>query len=798
MGWMSSNATKFDEAKLSFFRGLNHLDLNQYAKAEEAFLQSLALLPGRKSTLLNLSIAQFKLGKLESSRSHAEQALAIAPDDPVALYHLAALLIEQRQFEAALDKLDRSIAEDPIMLEAYWNRGKALRELGRFDEALSSIDSALSIDSAMAEGWISRGIVLSHLKRYGQAIAAYDRAISINPDSAEAFYNRGNALKELRRFDEALVSYGKAISLKSDFADAFNNRGNLLKELRRFDEALDSYNKAISIKPDHAEVFNNRGAVLQEMKRFDEALMSYDKAISLKSDFADALANHSRVLQELGRFAESSGSYERLLEIESERVELDSVTRSLLLDLYSLDLLPAAYGSEEELSRSFADLERRLIRCVKAIERSEFPSDVKRPIFNRLALNLHGFFTAYFQKNVVDVMKQYSKLLSHVLGLTERSVDRKRRRDGKIRLGIASGLLRSHNGVNWAYNWVSQLPNDYDFFTYAFNSSSDELTDKFSNLGTHRFLKFDKDNLQETIEVMKCDEIDILMLPDVGMTPESRILASHRIAPVQFTAWGHPVTTGSSNVDYFVSSDLMEPDDAQWHYSETLVRLPNLALFLTPSPSLEIGTQKFEFPAGRILFGCLQSIFKYLPQYDFVYPLIAKHVPQSLFVFLEAEHLYATDIFKERLLKEFVLHELDFHKHVKFLPRVSASNYIGLMSKMDVILDSIGWTGGNTSLQAIELGKPIVTVPGEFMRGRHTYAMLKMMGLDDHCSNSLGAYVDRAVALGSNGSLRTHVGSEILERKQLLYEDRAFIDAFDKFLKGALERHIPGSARVGE
>jgi Predicted O-linked N-acetylglucosamine transferase, SPINDLY family len=470
----------------------------------------------------------------------------------------------------------------------------------------------------------------------------------------------------------------------------------------------------------------------------------------------------------------------------------------LLLDLYSLDLLPAAYGSEEELSRSFADLERKLIRCVKALERSEFPSDTKRPIFNRLALNLNGFFTAYFQKNVVEVMKQYSKLLSHVLGLTERSVDRKRRRDGKIRLGIASGLLRSHNGVNWAYNWVSQLPNDYDFFTYAFNSSSDELTDKFSNLGTHRFLKFDKDNLQETIEVMKCDEIDILMLPDVGMTPESRILASHRIAPVQFTAWGHPVTTGSSNVDYFVSSDLMEPDDAQLHYSETLVRLPNLALFLTPSPSLEIGTQKFEFPAGRILFGCLQSIFKYLPQYDFVYPLIAKHIPQSLFVFLEAEHLYATDIFKERLLKEFVLHGLDFHKHVKFLPRVSASNYIGLMSKMDVILDSIGWTGGNTSLQAIELGKPIVTVPGEFMRGRHTYAMLKMMGLDDHCSNSLGAYVDRAVALGSNGSLRTHVGSEILERKQLLYEDRAFIDAFDKFLKGALERHIPGSARVGE
>src|SRR5262245_19808060 len=134
----------FEEAKLSLLRGLNHLDLDQYAKAEEAFLQSDALLPGRKSTLLNLSIAKFKLVKLKSSRSHAEQALAIAPDDPVALNHFAALLIEQEQFAPALNKLDRSIAEDPTMLEAYWNRGKALRELGRFDEALSSIDSALS------------------------------------------------------------------------------------------------------------------------------------------------------------------------------------------------------------------------------------------------------------------------------------------------------------------------------------------------------------------------------------------------------------------------------------------------------------------------------------------------------------------------------------------------------------------------------------------------------------------------------------------------------------------------------
>ena len=101
------------------------------------------------------------------------------------------------------------------------------------------------------------------------------------------------------------------------------------------------------------------------------------------------------------------------------------------------------------------------------------------------------------------------------------------------------------------------------------------------------------------------------MLPDVGMTPQSRILSLYRIAPIQFSAWGHPITTGSENIDYYLSSDLMEPADAQSHYSEKLIRLPNLALFL-PKPILqEVECIDFGLPDTGIFYGCLQSNFKY-------------------------------------------------------------------------------------------------------------------------------------------------------------------------------------------
>jgi predicted O-linked N-acetylglucosamine transferase (SPINDLY family) len=113
-------------------------------------------------------------------------------------------------------------------------------------------------------------------------------------------------------------------------------------------------------------------------------------------------------------------------------------------------------------------------------------------------------------------------------------------------------------------------------------------------------------------------------------------MAGLRLAPVQCVAWGHPVTTGLPTIDYFLSSELMEPENGQEHYSEKLIRLPNIGVSY-PKPYIPpvIKTRSdFQLPNDAVIYLCCQAPFKYLPQYDFIFAEIARRVPQAKFVFL--------------------------------------------------------------------------------------------------------------------------------------------------------------------
>ncbi|WP_257237152.1 hypothetical protein [Nostoc sp. 'Peltigera malacea cyanobiont' DB3992] len=121
----------------------------------------------------------------------------------------------------------------------------------------------------------------------------------------------------------------------------------------------------------------------------------------------------------------------------------------------------------------------------------------------------------------------------------------------------------------------------------------------------------------------------------MGMNPQTLQMAGLRLAPVQCVAWGHPVTTGLPTIDYFLSSELMEPENGQEHYSEKLIRLPNIGVSY-PKPYIPpvIKTRSyFQLLDDAVIYLCCQAPFKYLPQYDFIFAEIARRVPQAKFVF---------------------------------------------------------------------------------------------------------------------------------------------------------------------
>jgi protein O-GlcNAc transferase len=275
------------------------------------------------------------------------------------------------------------------------------------------------------------------------------------------------------------------------------------------------------------------------------------------------------------------------------------------------------------------------------------------------------------------------------------------------------------------------------------------------------------------------------------MDPATLPLAALRLAPVQCTSWGHPTTSGLPTMDYFLSSDLMEPQDGASHYTETLIRLPKLSIFYTPDHAATgAGGEDratamraaLGFPADAVVYWCGQSLHKYLPEHDSIFPRIAARIPGARFLFIDAKPAL-TNIFRHRLDTAFAAQNLDFAHHCRFLPTLPPAEFAASLRCTDIFLDSISWSGCNTTLEALAFDLPIVTCSGALMRGRHSAAILAVMGMTETVAGSLEEYVDLAIRLGENPTWRREISARLAAGKWQLYSELAPVRALESLLK---------------
>jgi protein O-GlcNAc transferase len=233
----------------------------------------------------------------------------------------------------------------------------------------------------------------------------------------------------------------------------------------------------------------------------------------------------------------------------------------------------------------------------------------------------------------------------------------------------------------------------------------------------------------------------------------------------------------------------MEPPDAAAHYSEQLIRLPNLSIYYEPSdaPAHGIDRTGLGLRASAVVFWCCQSLPKYLPQFDGVFARIAAEVPDCQFTFIEfAGGRGVTEMFRGRLDRAFQAAGLNAADHCVFLPRLAPDHFVAAIGQCDVVLDSIGWSGCNSILESLVHDVPIVTLPGDTMRARHAAAILEMMGIRETTARTLDDYVSIAVSLGRNAAKRAEFSARLAARKQLVYRDRDCIAALEAFLDRAV------------
>ncbi len=755
------------------------------------------------------ALALHQLGDLANAEKRYRAILRVAPRNFDVNYLLGLIFLQSDQFEHAEKQFSRAVKINPNAFNAFNDRGNALLELNRPGEALVNYDKAIALDDNFTDAFNNRGNALVKLGRLDEALASYEKAITLKPDFAKAFYNRGNVLRTLKQISNAISSYGKAIELKPDYAEAFNNRGNTFLELRHFDEAIADYvkaiglnpflieaycnqvsalldlnrleeafavsDKALALGPNFAQAWITRGDVLRNLRRYEEALTSYDKAIALKPDITDAWLGRGIVFYETNLNNKAISDFQRAVEINPNSIEARFAA--------CVAELPILYTNEDEIVLRREAYERKLLAICADVEAGRVQGDLVKAIEFRQPFQL-----AYQGLNDCYLQTLYGSLVCRII---EReyptpSLPQPPAAEEPVKVGIVSTFFHQHPVWNLLIKgWISQLDRKrFRIFGYHIGTYQDAETDIAAAI-CDRFVRVltVKDCRREIL----ADAPHVLIYPGQLMENISIQLAAQRLAPVQCNSWGHPTTSGMPTLDYFLSSDLMEPSAAEQHYSERLVRLPNLSTYYEPikTDTITMTREELGLRSDATVFWSGQSLFKYLPQFDHVFPRIANEALNCQFVFIKHYSPKITELFQERLNRAFAAFGREASNHCVLLPRLKIGQFVGAIGQCDVFLDSILWSGGNSTLESLPHNIPIVTMLGPFMRGRHSAAILQMMGIEETIAGTIDDYISIAGRLANHPDERHAIGQKIAERKQRIYRDRECILALERFLDHA-------------
>jgi protein O-GlcNAc transferase len=504
---------------------------------------------------------------------------------------------------------------------------------------------------------------------------SYKRVIAAEP-SYDAYINLGETQMALGKWSEALHCFKNAHVLKPDdcrallaLADAFSQSGD--PKIACLSIAY--YKKALELNPGNARIYNALGVALNLLGEHEEAIDCIKQALKIDPDLIGAqfnlcMAEIPILYDKVEDILASRQRYRQRLEHLVHTLKLDTPRRiaeaAEAVGFYQPFYLAYQGHNDRDLQRLFGEL-------VCRIQAARYPQWAARPPLPPL-------------------------------------------NPGQpLRVGVVTGFFYGHS--NWKIfikGWVENLNKErYQLYGYYTDAVQDARTEE----AKRNFVRFVENiyALESLAKIIRDDQLHLLIYPEVGMNTWIPRLAALRLAPIQCVSWGHPITSGLPTVDYFLSSEFMEPAGAQAHYTERLVKLPRLSTCYTPPEFSETGLTRADFGLkdDGALFFCPQSLFKYLPQYDEVFPRIAQGVGKSCqFAFIQGTSIHLNKQFQRRLEQAFSRYGLDAQNYVTLLPRMDSDRYLTMNRLAEIFLDSIGWSGGNTTMEAIAADLPVVTM----------------------------------------------------------------------------------------
>jgi predicted O-linked N-acetylglucosamine transferase (SPINDLY family) len=601
---------------------------------------------------------------------------------------------------------------------------------------------------------------------------AASQALAQQVDAARRLHAGGN-------LQDAEAIYRKVLMADAGRADAWLGIGLLARDAGARDAMEQCCARAAALAPDDADVRMHYALALQERENFDAACVHWRAACALQPGDAP-------LWESLGIAEQAAGNGDAAVDAYARAIALDPTPARRVKLATAISPIPASRAAiDAERGRMHAVLDELLAAPLpEATDADPF----RQRLWTNFYLAYHGSNNRDLQRKTAAVYRRICPSLNYVAPHCERPAAA----GARIRIGLVSQFLRNHSIGRTSRGLFARLPRDRYEVTAIFLAPA--VDDEFSQAirrDAEHVLVVPRD-LREARERIAALQLDILFYQDIGMEPFGYFLSFARLAPVQCVSFGHPDTTGVDTVDWFVSNDLYEPDDAASHYSEALFALRDLgslAYYYKPAMPAPKPRSAFRLPAGQPLYLCPQNLFKVHPDMDELFAAILRRDPRAVIAMIEGRVGNWTRLLRRRWQQTMA----DVQHRIVFVPRLHEADFLALTAAADVMLDTVHFNGMNTSLEAFAVGTPVVTLPSALQRGRHTQAMYRRMGLEDLIATDAAVYVEQAVRLANDAEYRRTVSARILAANAVLFEDDAVVREFQRFF----EQVAGGSGRSG-
>ena len=571
---------------------------------------------------------------------------------------------------------------------------------------------------------------------FKQAEEILEHLVTENPNQFLFNYQLGILKIELNKLQEADVYLKRTLLLKHEDDSAFITLASILSGLGNYSQALHFANKALKLNNRNEDNWACLGSIHLLMGSLELALMAIETALLLNS----SKAKHWSLL---GSFFTLKGNYLEAINCHTKALQFDPKEP----DYYHARAI--AFQGCHAVNEALADLDYLL-----TLDSSHTKARSTR-------LFVLNYLDTLSTKSLYHEHLDYASRLKPNRHNSESRLDviRSRSRTRKIRLAFISPDLRRHSVAYFIEPLFKYLDSTiFDLYVYYDYTHCDEVTFRLKDY-VYQFRHVSGIPTPRLKTLILEDGIDCLV-DLAGHTGMNRMDLFHeRAAPVQISYLGYPNTTGLKQMDYRFTDTRADPvGESDTYFTETLIRFSTCGWAYLPDPALYLLKTTRVTRKETITFGSFNSVSKLNHFTLSLWAEVLKHVDASCLV------VKCSPLVKENLTQKLRAASIDLGR-VQFIDSTQTHHdHLALYSLIDIALDPFPYNGTTTTLEAVAMGVPVVTLVGDRHASRVGLSLLTAIGLESCIAYTSDEYVKQCKLLASDKDLRQTLRTTLRQR----------------------------------